>query len=155
MQTAFGDYAISAEPELLVERGSTHTTGQADLLGVRLAVCSETDKGRRLAAAATVKRLTGGDMIRARRMRTTATDAYRSSSDVLGRFLEERCILSPAARVKARELFGSWSSWCHMNGEEVGTEKAFAEALSSRGFERKRSNGAVYLGLGLAAEDDQ
>ncbi len=232
----FGDYAIATEPDLLVERGAVHTTGQADLLGVRLAVCSETDAGRRLAAA-TVKRLTGGDKMRARRMRqdniefapshtvlmvtnhkpvvagddpalwrrlrivpfdvvvpkpnprlkeqlalelpgvlawmvngyrdwqqtglaephavTTATDAYRSSSDVHGRFLEERCILSPAARVKARELFGSWSSWCHLNGEEVGTEKAFAESLSSRGFEKKRSNGAVYLGLGLAAEDDQ
>ncbi len=236
VQTAFGDYAISAEPELLVERGSVHTTGQADLLGVRLAVSAETDKGRRLAAA-TVKRLTGGDKIRARRMRqdniefaashsvvmvtnhkptvagddpalwrrlrivpfdvvvaqpnkrlkeqlavelpavlawlvtgyqewhehgldeppivTTATDAYRSSSDVLGRFLEERCILSPAARVKARELFGSWSSWCHLNGEDPDTEVAFAESLSSRGFEKKRSNGAVYVGLGLAAEDDQ
>ncbi len=64
----FGDYAIAAEPELLVERAAAHTTGQADLLGVRLAVCSETDGGRRLAAA-TVKRLTGGDKIRARRMR--------------------------------------------------------------------------------------
>ena len=64
----FGDYAIAAEPDLLVDRGAVHTTGQADLLGVRLAVCSETDAGRRLAAA-TVKRLTGGDKIRARRMR--------------------------------------------------------------------------------------
>lgn len=64
----FGDYAIAAEPDLLVDRGAVHTTGQADLLGVRLATCSETDDGRRLAAA-TVKRLTGGDKIRARRMR--------------------------------------------------------------------------------------
>jgi len=65
---AFGDYGIAVEPDLLVERPSSHTTGQADLLGVRLAVCSETDDGRRLAAA-TVKRLTGGDKMRARRMR--------------------------------------------------------------------------------------
>ena len=65
-----GDYAIAVEHDLLVEHSGTsvHTTGQADLLGVRLAVCSETDDGRRLAAA-TVKRLTGGDKIRARRMR--------------------------------------------------------------------------------------
>jgi putative DNA primase/helicase len=65
---AFGDYSIAAEPDLLVDRGAVHTTGQADLLGVRLAVCSETDAKRSLAAA-TVKRLTGGDPIRARRMR--------------------------------------------------------------------------------------
>jgi putative DNA primase/helicase len=66
---AFGDYAIAADPELFIERTwAAHPTGQADLLGVRLAVTQETDEGRRLAAA-TVKRLTGGDKIRARRMR--------------------------------------------------------------------------------------
>jgi putative DNA primase/helicase len=66
---AFGDYAIAADPELFVERTwAAHPTGQADLLGVRLAVTQETDEGRRLAAA-TVKRLTGGDKIRARKMR--------------------------------------------------------------------------------------
>lgn len=68
LSDAFGDYAIAAEPELLVDRGNAHPTGQADLLGARLAVCAETDEGRRLAAA-TVKRLTGGDKVRARRMR--------------------------------------------------------------------------------------
>lgn len=65
---AFGDYAIAAEPEMLIERGNSHPTGQADLLGVRLATTAETDEGRALAAA-TVKRLTGGEKIRARRMR--------------------------------------------------------------------------------------
>ena len=69
MRAAFGDYAISAEPDLLIDQGrSSHPTGQADLFGSRLAVCSETDDGRRFAAA-TMKRLTGGDTIRARRMR--------------------------------------------------------------------------------------
>jgi putative DNA primase/helicase len=68
VKAAFGDYAISAEPELLIERNYAHPTGQADLLGVRLAVTTESDQGRRLAVA-TVKRLTGGDKLRARRMR--------------------------------------------------------------------------------------
>jgi putative DNA primase/helicase len=66
VKAAFGDYAITAEPELLVEKNYAHPTGQADLLGVRLAVTTETE-GR--LAGATVKRLTGGDKIRARRMR--------------------------------------------------------------------------------------
>lgn len=67
---ALGDYAISAEPEILLasRNGSTHPTGSMDLLGVRLAFVSESDDGRRMAAA-TMKRLTGGDTIRARRMR--------------------------------------------------------------------------------------
>ncbi len=69
LATVFGDYAIAAEPELLLANrsGSSHPTGTMDLLGVRLAFVSETDDGRRMASA-TVKRLTGGDTIRARKM---------------------------------------------------------------------------------------
>ena len=65
---AFGDYAIEAEPELFLARDRAHPTGQLDLRGIRLATCQETDEGKRLAVA-TVKRLTGGDPIRARAMR--------------------------------------------------------------------------------------
>ena len=69
ISAAMGDYAITAEPELMLagRSASTHPTGQMDLLGIRLAFVAETDEGRRFAAA-TMKRLTGGDTIRARRM---------------------------------------------------------------------------------------
>jgi putative DNA primase/helicase len=66
---ALGSYAIEAEPDLfMATRERAHPTGQLDLRGVRLATCQETDDGRRLDVAA-VKRLTGGDTIRARKMR--------------------------------------------------------------------------------------
>ncbi|TPG12601.1 hypothetical protein EAH86_19815 [Pedococcus bigeumensis] len=68
LAAAIGDYAIEAEPELFLARDRAHPTGQLDLRGVRLATCQETDEGKRLAVA-TVKRLTGGDTIRARAMR--------------------------------------------------------------------------------------
>lgn len=61
------DYAIEAEPDLIMARDNAHPTGQLDLRGVRFATVQESDEGRRLAVA-TVKRLTGGDTIRARRM---------------------------------------------------------------------------------------
>ncbi len=87
---------------------------------------------------------------------TTATDAYRASSDALGRFVDERCLSSTMATVKARELFGAWQAWCHVNGEESGTEKAFAEAMTLRGYEKKKSNGTMkYVGLCMAAEEGQ
>lgn len=64
-----GDYAAPADPELLTARTfEAHPTGVADLFGLRLAVLHETDSGRRLAEG-TVKRLTGGDRVKARRMR--------------------------------------------------------------------------------------
>ena len=65
---ALGSYAIEAKPDLFVARERAHPPGQLDLRGVRLATCQETDDGRRLNVAA-VKRLTGGDTIRARKMR--------------------------------------------------------------------------------------
>jgi putative DNA primase/helicase len=66
---ALGDYGNAADPDLLTARSfDAHPTGTADLFGMRLAVLHETDQGRRLAEA-TVKRLTGGDRIKARRMR--------------------------------------------------------------------------------------
>lgn len=68
VKNAFGDYAMSARPDILVDQGSSHPTEQADLFGRRLAITSETDEKEKLAAS-TVKRLTGGDTIRARFMR--------------------------------------------------------------------------------------
>jgi putative DNA primase/helicase len=66
-----GDYGLQAEPSLLLAAGAgreKHSTGLTDLRGKRLAVCQENDDGRRLSEAV-VKQLTGGDRIRARRMR--------------------------------------------------------------------------------------
>lgn len=68
IRNALGDYAITAEPDLFMHRDNAHPTGEMDLRGVRLVTVSESERDRRLAEA-TVKRLTGGDTIRARRMR--------------------------------------------------------------------------------------
>jgi putative DNA primase/helicase len=65
---ALGDYATVAEPDLFMHREGAHPTGEMDLRGVRWVVVSESERDRRLAEA-TMKRLTGGDKIKARRMR--------------------------------------------------------------------------------------
>jgi P4 family phage/plasmid primase-like protien len=63
------DYAMKAAPDLLMaRRGESHPTDRADLWGKRFVACVETEEGRRMAEALT-KELTGGDKIRARRMR--------------------------------------------------------------------------------------
>ncbi len=66
---ALGDYADAADPDLLRARTfDAHPTGVADLYGLRLALVHESDAGHRLAEG-TVKRLVGGDRLKARRMR--------------------------------------------------------------------------------------
>jgi putative DNA primase/helicase len=64
-----GDYAMKAPAGLLMRsHGERHPTELADLHGRRLVAVSETEEGRRLDERL-VKEVTGGDTIRARRMR--------------------------------------------------------------------------------------
>jgi putative DNA primase/helicase len=79
---ALGDYACTAEPDLFMHREGAHPTGEMDLRGVRWVVVSETDKDRRLAEA-TMKRLTGGDTIGARRMRQDFVEFTPSHTPLL------------------------------------------------------------------------
>lgn len=63
-----GDYAGPAAPGLLMQHyHSDHPTGLADLQGKRLIVSSESGEGGRLNEEL-IKRLTGGDTIKARKM---------------------------------------------------------------------------------------
>jgi len=63
------DYAIKAPTDLLLaKKNESHPTELADLFGKRFVACIEAEDGRRLAESL-VKELTGGDRIRARRMR--------------------------------------------------------------------------------------
>ena len=60
---------MQAQSDLLIDRKhEQHPTELADLFGKRFVICSETEHGRRLAEAK-LKSLTGGEPIRARRMR--------------------------------------------------------------------------------------
>ncbi len=237
---ALGDYADAADPGLLNARTfDAHPTGVADLCGLRLAVLHETDAGRRLAEG-TVKRLTGGDRLKARRMRedfwsfdpshtfvmltnhrpivtgtdegiwrrlqlvpwdivipaadrdeqlpgkldaeldavlawlvagyqdwrahglaepetvTAATSAYRQDSDPLGRFLAQRCLTGPHFSAGSSDLFAAWCKWCADEGEDPGTQTAFATALQNKGLDKikDRTGRMRWRGIGLADPGD-
>lgn len=235
---AFGDYARPVDPGLLVDRGDAHPTGVASLFGLRLAMTHELDAGRRLAEA-TVKRLTGGDRIAARRMRedfwefdpshsivmhtnhrpvvkgtdegiwrrlrlvpfdvvipaderdvslpdklaaeidgilawvidgyqswaekglcepaavTDATEEFRTDSDDLGRFIEERCVQHQFSHAQSSVLFNAWTEWCRQEHVDAGSNKAFSAELLKRGFDKRKSNGVwVWDGLGLHQETE-
>ena len=69
LRTLAGDYGIQLDPAVLMVSGyDQHPTGLTDLRGARFVTTIETEGGKRLAEAL-VKQLTGGDRIRARRMR--------------------------------------------------------------------------------------
>jgi len=70
LQHLMGDYAIKAPSELLMmtKNMDRHPTEKADLAGKRLVVAVETEDNKRLSEIG-IKEMTGGDKIRARRMR--------------------------------------------------------------------------------------
>jgi P4 family phage/plasmid primase-like protien len=69
LRAALGDYAATMAGDLLIaKRGDAHPTEVADLCGVRLAVCSEVPVGRAFDEGL-LKRLTGNEPVKARRMR--------------------------------------------------------------------------------------
>ena len=229
---ALGDYAGPADADLLTARSfDAHPTSVADLCGMRLARLDEGDKGRQLGEG-TVKRLTGGDRLKARRMRedpwsfdpshtflmltnhkpvvtgtdegiwrrirlvpwdvtippeerdlnfadrllpeldhiltwliagyadwkahgldepaavAAATAAYRGESDALGRFIAERC--ANHGECRSSELFAAWQKWCADESEECGTQTAFSNELTNRGYDKRRTDtGAWWKGIGL------
>jgi putative DNA primase/helicase len=63
-----GDYGTQAAPDLLITKKNSHPTELADLFGMRFVASIEVEDGRRLAESL-VKQLTGGDRIKARKMR--------------------------------------------------------------------------------------
>ncbi len=232
---ALGDYADAADPDLLRARTfDAHPTGVADLHGKRLALVHESDAGHKLAEG-TVKRLTGGDRLKARRMhedfwsfdpshtfvmltnhkpRVSGTDegiwrrirlvpfeevipaaerdeelgrklasesaavltwlmdgyrawqaggfaepeqvaeatrAYKAESDPLGRFIDQCCLTGAGYHVGANELFAAYETWCKAEREDAGSLTAFGSAIQNKGFEKYRSNGSRYRGIGLQA----
>jgi putative DNA primase/helicase len=234
---ALGDYADAADPGLLTARSfDAHPTGIADLCGLRLAVLHETDAGRHLAEG-TVKRLTGGDRLKARRMRedfwsfnpshtfvmltnhkpivtgtdegiwrrlrlvpwqvvipgaerdeqlgaklsaehaavlawlaagyrdwqahglaeppqvTEATGGWRHDSDALRRFIDQRCLTGPHFTAGSTDLFTAWAKWCADEGEDPGTQTAFATAMQNKGLDKvkDRTGRMRWRGIGLAA----
>lgn len=63
-----GGYGMQAAPDLLIAKRNSHPTELADLFGARFVASIEVEDGRRLAESL-VKQLTGGDRVKARRMR--------------------------------------------------------------------------------------
>lgn len=80
-----------------------------------------------------------------------ATDDYFEEQDVLGRFIGEACETGPDKSDSAANLFYAWKAWCMVNGEPAGSQTSFGNALTQRGFAKKKSGSTKYLGIQVKA----
>ena len=77
-----------------------------------------------------------------------ATKEYREAEDVIGQFIEEKCVLGPTCQVKAGDLFKSYQEWAEGLGLKSMNGTKFGNEIKSR-FDHYKTNYVFYLGLGL------
>lgn len=74
-------------------------------------------------------------------MRDAARE-YFDAQDVLGQFIEACCDTGESLWEPKKLLFAEWAAFCRDNGEEVGTQRRFSQAMEKRGFRSGRQTGA-------------
>ncbi len=74
--------------------------------------------------------------------------------DVLGGFLDDRCILNAQAHAAAGDLYKQYAGWCETVGEKPTAQRGFGSALRERGFESRKGVGGrkFWHGIGLLSE---
>jgi putative DNA primase/helicase len=83
----------------------------------------------------------------------TATIEYREESDLVGRFLSERCVSEKGQSVSGNVLYNAYVQFCQQQGEKSLANNLFAAQIAKRRIEKKRTRGGfVYSGLGLQSK---
>ncbi len=85
-----------------------------------------------------------------------ATAEYRREMDVLGTFLDERCVNDPSGELSVKNLYEKYSEWCKESGEYKYPKNTFGTRLTERGFQSGRTGakGRLWKGVRLRASDD-
>jgi putative DNA primase/helicase len=73
---------------------------------------------------------------------TEATTEYRKTEDVVGAFLEERCIVSAESMAEKGELFAQYCEWAKENLEYTPSMRRFGVWMQERGFQDVRTKSA-------------
>lgn len=81
---------------------------------------------------------------------------YRDSTDTLGLFLEEICILGPTKKVVPSALYTRYKEWCIDNGHNFLPGHLFKSRLEGRGFKQPRNNkGRYWEGIDISTAATQ
>ncbi len=84
-----------------------------------------------------------------------ATEGYRSETDSVAQFIDERCKRSSDGRQPARELWNAYCEWCQGNGEKRVSQSEFKNRAEQLGFGPKRTKaGYHYRGLRLLGDTE-
>jgi putative DNA primase/helicase len=76
-----------------------------------------------------------------------ATSDYQIEQDQITNFLSEICLTGAGFRVRAAALFKAYQDW---SGDKYVTQCEFGREMQTRGFQKVKSNGVWYRGIGLS-----
>jgi putative DNA primase/helicase len=85
---------------------------------------------------------------------TDATATYRAESDLVGRFLDDCCLVDAGVKAKAGDLYTRYGYWAQSNGEHTLTAKQLGQRLAERGLTPKRGSGGTRWWHGIAIRSD-
>lgn len=84
------------------------------------------------------------------------TKAYRSESDLIGRFLDEKVETGEACRVTSKALYEAYEAWVRGEGEDAVTKTEFGKEMTRRQYVSVKSGGQmIYRGLMVIKDDDE
>lgn len=76
-----------------------------------------------------------------------AVAEYRSEMDILGQWIEERCILGPEHEVVAATAYMNYKAWASGNGFQALSSNSFGRRLKERFPKKKKKDGTYYIGI--------
>jgi len=83
-----------------------------------------------------------------------ATQQYRESQDIVGRFLRAKCFLEPNMSTRVTGLYLSYKNWAADTKEFVLKERKFGDAMRRRGFVvEHKHDGNHYIGVATLATE--
>lgn len=86
-----------------------------------------------------------------------STEQYLGDEDSLQQWIDDCCDLNRAGFTTSKALFYSWSKWCELSGEYVGTMKRLMAKLESRGIAtgQKFKGARGCLGIKIKTDDSE
>ena len=83
-----------------------------------------------------------------------ATEAYRAESDVLGEWLDERCVLVAGASIQAKLLYADYRKFIEERGGHPLSMTSWGLRMADRGFQKDEGRLVHYRGIGLCDSCD-
>lgn len=79
-----------------------------------------------------------------------ATDEYFKEEDIVGRWVEDCCVVNSTITSRSGHLYTSWVKWCEEVGERHRSNKYITQKLIEKGFEKVKDGGQqMFIGIGV------